>query len=69
MFNRKLLTCGTLGKTYQSDTGPRQVGCLCYMPLKASLQFNCWYYDETEGDMGWPDELNAYPYEREHTGP
>jgi hypothetical protein len=41
---------------------------MCYMPLKARLKTNCWLYDETEGDIGWPDHLNSYPYERTDTG-
>jgi hypothetical protein len=29
--------------------------------MKAMGEGNCWLYDETDGDAGWPEELNGFP--------
>jgi len=65
MFNPELQTCGTARETFFSPSA-RQVlplGCWCYMPIKAALRCNCWLYDVSAGQAGWPPELNDYPHE------
>lgn len=31
------------------------------MHIKAAGKCNCWLYDLTDGEMGWPKELNDFP--------
>lgn len=40
------------------------IGCLCYMPVAAAMEKNCWAYDHGL-HIGWPDELNSFPHTKE----
>ncbi len=54
LFYKPLQTCGSpLAKE-------SKMGCYCYLPLKVTLKANCWLFDETNGELGWPKPLNDY---------
>lgn len=66
IYNKELMTCGTPGDTYiDHETGKKeQYGCWCWLPGKIRLHVDCWMWKRTNGELGWPDELNATFYER-----
>lgn len=62
IFNKKRKTCGTAGEMFNNPrTGKREtLGCWCLVTVKNLLKCNCWLYDITSGEQGWPKELNDY---------
>lgn len=61
LFNHTRQTCGTAGKYYHDAHGEEKpYGCWCYLPIKAATACNCWAWERTGGEMGWPAELNDY---------
>lgn len=67
-----LSTCGSpLDRGFNDiSTVNDPLGCWCHMPTKAKSEENCWLYDQFKHDtgMGWPLELNSFPYEEDITG-
>ena len=67
LFDPKRRTCGraSLAKEswYRSPVTGRSepYGCWCYLPVKAATPCNCWLYERTNGQDGWPAELNSFP--------
>ena len=69
IFYPPLQTCGTpLTRRNRLFTG-RPMGCMCFMPVKAKTECNCWLAEEglslmtTEEFLafkgGWPKHLNS----------
>jgi hypothetical protein len=53
--------CGKPGRTWKRDGQSEQMGCMCFMKLKAWGRVNCWLWDTIgENPYGWPKELNNY---------
>lgn len=65
LFYKPLRTCGSplLKKSWPKDAAGNQkeMGCFCQMDVKVKTKENCWLYEETQGSMGWPAELNSFP--------
>lgn len=57
IFYKPLATCGTPFRD-------PDLGCFCHMPTKAKTKCNCWLYDNTNGEQGWPKELNDFTNEQ-----
>lgn len=62
IYYAKLGTCGSpfMRKDWKKPTEP--LGCFCHMETKAGTECNCWLYDQTEGEHGWPHGLNSHPF-------
>jgi len=67
LFDAKRQTCGRASLTKESwyespRTGRSEpYGCWCYLPVKAATPCNCWLYERTNGESGWPAALNSFP--------
>jgi hypothetical protein len=59
IYYRPLRTCGS-PMARKSWPNGEKMGCFCYMPVKIKTKCNCWLYDETNGKMGWPKDLNNF---------
>lgn len=66
-FFKPLQTCGSALKREWKIVDAPMEGCQCFMPYKASIKSNCWWYDVTRGTrlaLGWEQSLNSFPYEQ-----
>lgn len=64
LFHRPLLSCGWAGgpKIWHNPRTKtvEAAGCFCLMDLKAFIpDASCWLYENTDGEMGWPEHLNG----------
>lgn len=62
IYNRHFQSCGTPGNRYfdPKDGVDKEIGCYCFMPIKAATDCNCWAYELTSGQAGWPESLNTW---------
>lgn len=63
LFNRQRGTCGTAGRTFFNPRTNEYeaLGCFCVTRVKNASPANCWAFNATNGDAGWPKELNSFP--------
>ena len=60
LFHQVLKTCGSADSGVSNGS---PIGCLCWMPIKAKLEVDCWlrenedYIGPIAREYGWPDAI------------